>query len=468
MYGFTISLTLLLVLADKNTYEEMEQKIKRISKMKTPSLFCKPKEMLKVQEPFIYNHRPHSSTPITLYHRVFATFQANCHELKITKDDCRSVIELVKLMEKVFKYEKERKSEFNLWLSNYFNEPVDKLPLPADHQEADIGSVVIIGQLSFVLLIGEIKNEIGEGGGCAYVQACASYAKQVALNRNNVICQGLNPAFLLYLAGPYLGIGGAVLGKEFTMEPLTPMFPLLFMKNDLSAMESLTHALLALKVGIKELKNYYLTCYEQIRCIENNALLRPENFPQICQFMIGETSFTFSYMKQLHNEKLLFLVKGLSGAFLGKLILVKFVKRYGIDAHIYCADQGIAPKFYAYNKIPGWSMVVMEYLTEYVDIYTAMHDLKLDQKVLFKKAEETIKILHDRDFVHGNLQASSILVSIDMRQMRIVDFVWSGLNGKVFYPYFINNSVPWHHEVDCGKPIRMEHDKYIFKKILGC
>ncbi|CAJ0831238.1 12044_t:CDS:2, partial [Entrophospora sp. SA101] len=465
--------------------------------MKTPSLFCKPKEMLKVQEPFIYNHRPHSSTPITLYHRVFATFQANCHELKITKDDCRSVIELVKLMEKVFKYEKERKSEFNLWLSNYFNEPVDKLPLPADHQEADIGSVVIIGQLSFVLLIGEIKNEIGEGGGCAYVQACASYAKQVALNRNNVICQGLNPAFLLYLAGPYLGIGGAVLGKEFTMEPLTPMFPLLFMKNDLSAMESLTHALLALKVGIKELKNYYLTCYEQIRCIENNALLRPENFPQICQFMIGETSFTFSYMKQLHNEKLLFLVKGLSGAFLGKLILVKFVKRYGIDAHIYCADQGIAPKFYAYNKIPGWSMVVMEYLTEYVDIYTAMHDLKLDQKrlchiycvdqgiapkfyaynkipgwsmvvmeylteyvdiytamhdlkldrkVLFKKAEETIKILHDRDFVHGNLQASSILVSIDMRQMRIVDFVWSGLNGKVFYPYFINNSVPWHHE----------------------
>ncbi|CAJ0764980.1 5051_t:CDS:1, partial [Entrophospora sp. SA101] len=113
---------------------------------------------------------------------------------------------------------------------------------------------------------------------------------------------------------------------------------------------------------------------------------------------------------------------------------------------IYCADQGIAPKFYAYNKIPGWSMVVMEYLTEYVDIYTAMHDLKLDQKVLFKKAEETIKILHDRDFVHGNLQASSILVSIDMRQMRIVDFVWSGLNGKVFYPYFINNSVPWHHE----------------------
>ncbi|CAJ0852362.1 7308_t:CDS:2 [Entrophospora sp. SA101] len=92
--------------------------------------------------------RPRASTPITLYNRTLESFQTSCHQIEIMKDDCGSVIESVELMAKVFKYENERHL---IILMNLL------IPLPANYQEADIGSVVII-----VLFVGEIENEIGE------------------------------------------------------------------------------------------------------------------------------------------------------------------------------------------------------------------------------------------------------------------------------------------------------------------
>ncbi|CAG8668918.1 9779_t:CDS:2, partial [Funneliformis caledonium] len=98
---------------------------------------------------------------------------------------------------------------FHEWTSEYFDHPVTKLPLPQIGQEADIGACYSVGKHSFCLLIGEAKNEIGEGHGCSYIQACASYAKQIGANTNNTIRKNLNPSFILYLSGPYLGIAGA-------------------------------------------------------------------------------------------------------------------------------------------------------------------------------------------------------------------------------------------------------------------
>ncbi|CAG8664500.1 973_t:CDS:1, partial [Paraglomus brasilianum] len=388
---------------EEYTYAENEQKTKRIKNMATPSSFCKPKEMLKVldEDPLMCNHRPHDpDIPITLYHSTFARFQENRDKAIVTKEDCALVIELVERMEKTFRYESERQREFHSWASEYLNLAVGKLPLPEDHQEADIGAVAIVGQLSFTLLVGEIKNEIGEGGGCAYVQACASYTKVIGLNNSNIVRQGLNPTFLLYLSGPYLGIGGAVLGKDFTMEPLTPIFPLLFMKNDPNAMEDLARALVALKTGLQELNHYYQARYGQARYIDPSNHLREDSFPYVRKFVTESGEFGFSYVKPICSGRPLFLVRGKSGDFQDKLMVVKFTKRYGIDGHNYCARQKVAPEVYAYNHIPGWIMVVMEYLSEeeYITAHTAIHAWKRDRKVLLKKAEDTVSILHAGGF----------------------------------------------------------------------
>jgi len=125
-------------------------------------------------------------------------------------------------------------------------------------------------------------------------------------------------------------------------------------------------------------------------------------------------------------------------------MVVKFVKRYGIDGHYYCAKKKVAPEVYAYNHITGWIMVVMEYLSEeeYITAHTAIHDLKKDRKVLLKKAEEIVSILHVRGFAHGDLRTSNVMVSHDMMQMKIIDFDWCGLDGNDTYPHFIGTYIP--------------------------
>lgn len=455
---------------EEYTYAEIERKTKRVKGMTTPSSYCKPKEMIRFldeEDPFMCNHRPHDpEVPIILYHPTFARFQENCARATVTKEDCASVIELIELMRTVFRYESERQHEFHSWASKYFNLAIGKLPLPGEHQEVDIGAVANIGQFSFALLVGEIKNEIGEGGGCAYIQSCASYTKLIGLNNSDIVRQGLNPAFLLYLCGPYLGISGAVLGKDFTMEPLTPIFPLLFMKNDPNAMEALARVLVALKTGLHELNDYYQVRYRQVHCVDTGNLLREDSFPYVHKFVTESGEFGFSYVKQICSGKLLFLVKGKTGDFQDKLMVLKFTKRYGIDGHNYCAKKKVAPEVYAHNNITSWTMVVMEYLSEeeYITAHTAIYDRKQDRKVLLKKAEDTVSILHAGGFAHDDLRASNIMVSHDMMQMKVIDFDWCGLDGSATYPHFISTNIPWHHSVDCGKPIKKEHDMYLLKK----
>ncbi|CAJ0646977.1 4753_t:CDS:10 [Entrophospora sp. SA101] len=69
---------------------------------------------------------------------------------------------------------------------------------------------------------GEIKNELGDGSGCPYRQVCASYTRFISQKRPPD-CYVLHPIFFIYLAGPYLGIAGAVFGERCVVEPLTPL-----------------------------------------------------------------------------------------------------------------------------------------------------------------------------------------------------------------------------------------------------
>ncbi|CAG8658852.1 8479_t:CDS:1, partial [Paraglomus brasilianum] len=108
-----------------------------------------------------------------------------------------------------------------------------------------------VAKIASVSLIGEMKNEISEGSGCPYIQACASYAKQIGANTNSAIQKGLNPAFIIYIAGPYLGVAGAVFGNDFTMKPLTSMLPLLYLKNAPEMMMVTVHTLAALKLVLQ-------------------------------------------------------------------------------------------------------------------------------------------------------------------------------------------------------------------------
>ena len=57
----------------------------------------------------------------------------------------------------------------------------------------------------------------------------------------------------------------------------------------------------------------------------------------------------FSYKDQLYKGKLLFRVQGQNEEFADKWMIVKFTRKYCVDAHQYCAEKGIAPECFAFQ-----------------------------------------------------------------------------------------------------------------------
>nr|CAG8670508.1 8894_t:CDS:1 [Entrophospora candida] len=124
-----------------------------------------------------------------------------------------------------------------------------------DNCTADGAILYTVGGGQHALLIFEAKNEIGSGGGDPHRQACGSYGKYLPMVPN---CERyLNPCFLLYLAGPWLGISGAFFGKDIIIEPLTPLIPLVPILCHHDRIINILVMFDALKAGLTELKAYY-------------------------------------------------------------------------------------------------------------------------------------------------------------------------------------------------------------------
>ena len=66
--------------------------------------------------------------------------------------------------------------------------------------------------------------------------------------------------------------------------------------------------------------------------------------------------------------------------------------------------------------------------------------------------------------VHGDFRSPNVLVSMqegsDDVQVRIIDFDWSGEEGRAFYPN-VNVTLNWPEGVECGSPLKVEHDWHL-------
>ncbi|CAH1769717.1 4322_t:CDS:1, partial [Entrophospora sp. SA101] len=368
--------------------------------MPTPSSFCRDGKWEKFQSPLIMNHCPSAAAiPITLYHPAFTHFQTNCSKINIEDKDCNQVQEFLNIMIKFYLKEACRLEKFHEWASNYFGMPVKKLPLPKDHSEADIGINFSKSSNQFLLLIGEGKNEMGDGKGCPYIQACSSYAEYIGENEDTKMKYGLNPVFLLYLSGPYLGIAGAVFGKDFTIDPLTPMVLLFSLNNDPETMIHIVRILCSLKVGLQELADFYQDL-ELPSNFEENGGLRPFSFPYFRSFTYNNEEISFQYIEHIEGKELLFMIKenneeSTSCDGQNQCLLVKFTWRYGAEVHEFCASQGIALTLIAVNNLPGgWKMVIMKPLhNEFTTLSYALNHIDDRQQIeLLVKLKEIVYI----------------------------------------------------------------------------
>jgi len=76
-------------------------------------------------------------------------------------------------------------------------------------------------------------------------------------------------------------------------------------------------------------------------------------------------------------------------------------------------------------------MIIMEYLSPdiFTDLYSYLQCQPSDQHLLKKKAMDIIELLHNGDFVHGDLHPSNIMVSLSETEdkvLKLINFDWSG------------------------------------------
>ena len=150
-------------------------------------------------------------------------------------------------------------------------------------------------------------------------------------------------------------------------------------------------------------------------------------------------------------------------------LLIKFTRRYGIEAHRYCAELGLAPKVYGIERLAGgWKAVIMAYLdSDFVTLYKRT----LDGQIV-AAMREAVRKMHEGGFVHGDLRDVNILYRRrrhhhrqDIVDIVFVDWDWAGLAKEVKYPAMMNMEVLRHpdavpHQFICG-----EHDDFLLDAI---
>ena len=122
---------------------------------------------------------------------------------------------------------------------------------------------------------------------------------------------------------------------------------------------------------------------------------------------------------------------------MGKEIYVKFTRRYSVDLHKFCVQEGLAPKLLGFQWLPGgWFGVVMEKVNvvsvKELESFSGLGSWK-------KTIGNLVRDFHQMDMVHGDLRFPNFIFTKDGTEdgtvkMLLVDFDWGGKAGEVYYP----------------------------------
>ena len=166
------------------------------------------------------------------------------------------------------------------------------------------------------------------------------------------------------------------------------------------------------------------------------------------------------------------------------LVVIKFVDRYGVEAHQLLADAGMAPRLlycglldgendvrntgsHAKGRITGGGlylgpmrMVVMDYIEGTTAAESASWPGSAREKV-----EEVVQKLHAAQLVFGDLRGPNIMFSEG--KALLIDFDWAGKVNEARYPRNLSRSVRWPEEAGEleMKPILMDHDRFMLEQL---
>ena len=288
--------------------------------------------------------------------------------------------------------------------------------------------------------------------------------------------------------GPHLGFAGCALTNRPTLE-IFSLLPLSFHETNDDAYAALARHLCALKNALGTLDNHIKEVDSRraptsVARRTRSRLTHPPTsagepqeplasfVPLIYPYPASFTCYgrdgeemDFMYNAELEQRALLF-----RGKTAHKQICIKFVRKYGKDVHIWCADKGFAPRLIAYCALAGgWYMVIMDLLNE---SWISMANTQVRPEGLREKIHAAITELHQADMVHGDIRSTNIMVRGDGRtSFMLIDYDWAGKAGEVRYPRHVNKAsgLGRPESVEDGKMITSEHDdlmmQYLFRTL---
>ena len=248
----------------------------------------------------------------------------------------------------------------------------------------------------------------------------------------------------------------------------------------------------ALRLAVAALDDYYdqISKDEQIPKLVDNEP-HPRFFPYPTEFeeytsnsseaaQPNPTKFEYINLPSKAATNVTFIAEVESP---NRKLVVKFVERYGVEAHDLLASKGMAPRLLYCGHLDGKhdvrsgerraqdsikpgglyvgpiQMVIMDY------IEGTTLDTRNPPKDTRAGIQQAIRILHENGFVFGDLRAPNIMISGD--KTYLIDFDWSGKEGEARYPLHLSNKVDWPKQPPQLElePIIKGHDLYMFDRL---
>lgn len=262
-----------------------------------------------------------------------------------------------------------------------------------------------------------------------------------------------------------------MLSDTAVVDPLTPTYHLIWLKNNEKMMLLLSRAFRALRLSFQELDKYY----------SNVPQIYHRQYPLFPDVTItdqseeAEVTFKVQISSQ-HGSYLLWeAILQADDKVQEYLVYVKAVqgKYYSLQVHNLLFESGKhAPGLIATTNMPGgWLLVYMERLQNHVTLDKFTHTLNSTERDSLKvEINRVVRILHDNNFVHGDLREGNILVCRNSEKacgfdVKLIDFEWSGLVGTACYSHFMNHiAIHWPKGAEDGKKVTIEHDNTMLKQ----
>ncbi|KAG7440396.1 uncharacterized protein BT62DRAFT_938068 [Guyanagaster necrorhizus] len=264
------------------------------------------------------------------------------------------------------------------------------------------------------------------------------------------------PSFIISIAGPWI----VTLGAVFTTQPILGNGR----ANDDDHALRLARVFQSLRLAIDDLEKYY----KELGLSDPHSLQTTCFFPDITEYDDDMKVVRFQYLRPLEiDAACVTLLAKLDEAHGEEQVVVKFVERYGAEAHRLLASKGKAPALKYCGPISSdgkyWygslQMVVMGFLRG--QTVAQKYEVSIAETVR-EAVRGAVRILHDQSLVHGDIGTPNIVIvdgaGDEGERMRIIDFDWAGEQGKVRYPLHLSDYIRNTLRVKDYDIITFQHD----------